>query len=164
MKNKIIGILSILLTIIIITGCEKNTLDLNDINTVTFGDLSFEIPKAFEKDENNSNDTIIQYDFSTKDKKNLCMLYFSKSDYVADDLKEEVKFCLLNNDDISYSTKNINGIEWTTGYLNGGKKRENHCYVVNHNNKRYEFQYSDFGSGDLCEKALNKIESSLRFN
>ena len=49
MKNKIIGILSILLTIIIITGCEKNTLDLNDINTVTFGDLSFEIPKAFEK-------------------------------------------------------------------------------------------------------------------
>ena len=102
---------------------------------------------------------------STDDNKNTCMMRFSKHEgYPSSNLKETVYEGLLMRDDIEYSSKTINGITWTTGYYTEGIKLFAYSYATNYNNTLYEFEFEDFGSGDLCNKAFEKIANSLRLN
>ena len=90
---------------------------------------------------------------------------FSKLEgYPSSNLKETVYVGLLMEDDIEYSSKTINGITWTTGYYTKGIKLFSYYYATNYNNTRYKFKFDDFGSGDLCNQAFEKIANSLRLN
>ena len=163
MKSILKGLFVLLMTIILTTGCKNNSLDVNNTKTITFKNLSAEIPSAFEKDNENSSEDFIQFEFSTDDNSNTCMMRFSKMEgYPSSDLKNTVYEGLLNRDDIEYSSKTINGITWTTGYYTEGVKLIAHSYATNYNNTLYEFEFEDFGNGDLCNQAFEKIANSLK--
>ena len=162
MKNAIKMALVIGIILIITTGCGNK--DLNKTKQITFKDLKVDIPTVFEKNDEFSDADLFQFGYDTDDNKNVCMMTLAKMEgYPSSDLKETVYEGLLRYNNIEYSTKTINGTTWTTGYYKASEKQINHYYATNYNNTLYEFSYDDFGSGDLCDKAFEKISNSLSF-
>ena len=162
--KKILTLFIVMITVVLLTGCSgENNKDLNKNINASLGDLTFELPGEFEKTEENSTNDRIVYDYQSDDNKNLCTLSISKSDYVSSDLNETIKTGYYGNEFDNISTKNINNNDWTFGSAVEDEKFSFHLYAINYNNKLYEVQYEDMGSGDLCAEYLDVIEENLHF-
>ena len=150
--------------VLVLSGCGKGgDVDFNDTETITFRDLTAEMPKAFTINNENSNNDIQFYSYNDKEKYNGCMLYFAVSDYPKSDMKEAIQEEFYNKNDWSYSEKTINGYKWSIGYREESVKFNQTYYVINKNGKEYALSYDDFGSGEKCADALKIIEKSLKF-
>lgn len=159
--KKILTLFIVMITVVLLTGCSgENNKDLNKNINASLGDLTFELPGEFEKSEENSTSDMIFYDYQSDDNKNLCMLSISKSDYVSLDLNETIKMGFFGNEEIDIVDKNINNNNWTVGIAT--EDGISH-YAINYNNKLYEINYEDMGSGDLCAEYLDVIEENLHF-
>ena len=162
MKKVLISLVTVI-SIFVVTGCGKVGTS-NELIQVTFGDLKFTLPSVFNKDTENSNEISLFYDYTSEDMKDGCMIHLFKSEYISDDLNETIKEGLLNRDGFNYTTKDINGKTWSVGSVIQSEKQKNYYYAINYNNNLYTIGYDDFGSGDLCEKYLSDIESSLKLD
>lgn len=164
MKNNVIKMfVFVILFVVFLTGCTTDDTEKNDeVISSSIGDLKFNMPVVFEKSKESSSD-IIFYNFDTSDNKNICLLDFSISDYPEDNLQEVIEDNLLHEDNINYSTKNINGEKWTVGYVKMSEKSISYSYAINYHNKLYQFDFDDYGSGNLCEDYRVMIENSLDF-
>ena len=162
---KKINLFVMILMVLILSGCGKNgNVDFNKTDTVTFHNLTLEIPKDFIKDSENSTNNIVFYSYDDTDKYNSCMLYLSLSNYPKSDIKKAIQDGFLGKTDFTYNEKNINGNKWSIGYREQSIKSSQSFYVINNNGKEYSLSYEDFGSGEDCAKALKVIENSLKFN
>ena len=162
MKKRLIYLIAII-SIFVITGCD-NSGTSNELIQVTFGDLNLTLPSQFNKDDANSDENSLFHDYTSEDMKNGCMIHLFKSEYISDDLNKTIKEGLLNSDNFNYTTKDINGKNWSVGSVIQSEKQKNYYYAINYNNNLYKISYDDFGSGDLCEKYLNDIETSLKLD
>lgn len=154
----------IVVMLLVLSGCGKGRdIDFNKTDTITFHDLTAEMPKAFNIDNKNSNNNMQFYSYNDDEKYNSCMLYFAISDYPKSDMKEAIQERFYGKNDWSYSEKTINGYKWSIGYREESVKYNQTYYVVNKYGKEYVLSYDDFGSGEKCADALKVIEKSLNF-
>ena len=162
-KKILLGIL-VLVALFTITGCGKGEdVDFNKTKTITFHDLTVEIPEVFTIDNENSDNVMQFYNYNDDEKYNSCMLDLSISNYPKSDMKESIQEGFYDKIDWSYSEKNINGNKWFIGYREESVKYNQTYYVINKNGKKYALNYDDFGSGEKCAEALKIIEKSLNF-
>ena len=161
---KKINLFVIVLMLLILSGCGKTgNVNFSKTDTVTFHDLTVEIPKEFTIDNDNGDEYIKFYSYDDDEKNNSCTLTLSMSDYPNSDMKETIKEGFMGETDFTYSEKNINGYNWSIGYREGSVKFNQTYYVINNKGKEYSLSYDDFGSGEKCAEALKVIEKSLKF-
>lgn len=161
---KKLSLIIMIVMVMVLSGCEKGEdVDFNNTETITFHDLTAEMPKAFTIDSENNDDYIIQYSYNDDEKYNSCMLYFAISDYPKSDMKEAIQEGFYDKKDWTYNEKTINGNKWAVGYREESVKLNQTYYVINKNGKEYVLNYDDFGSGEKCADALKIIEKSLKF-
>lgn len=164
--KKVLSISLILIIVLLLTGCgkEKDEVDLNKTKDITFYDLSFKIPEVFTRDEKNSDEDIIFFDYDSDTES--CMVSLSHSEYAEDDLKKAVEEGLFKEEGrtIEFFEKTVNGVTWSAGKYVRSQKTTHYYYVTNHNNESYDLGIDDFGSTGSCEKAKNIIVNSLKFN
>lgn len=158
MKKNICKVVMFITVVCLLTGCGKTVdddIDISKTSTINLKDLTLELPIAFKKvDEEN-------YELETNDNKNYCSLLLEQgSPY--DTIDEMLKITFSGVDNVDYSTKTINGNVWHIGTYSTSNKNKVTRYVIIYNNYEYMVSYEDFGSGTLCEEALNKIVNSLK--
>ena len=162
MKKNLFAVICISL---LLSGCGNGKdIDYNKTDTVTFYNLTFEIPTIFTFNSADSQDDIKFYSYEDSKKYNSCKLYVAVSNYPNTDLKKVVQNGLLGETNFSYNEKNINGYTWSIGYVEKSAKRNHTFYAINNNGKQYSISYDDFGSGEKCAEALKIIDKSLKFN
>jgi len=158
------SLLIMVVMLLVLSGCGKNRdVDFSKTETVTFHDLTVEMPKAFTVDEENSDEDMQFYYYVDDGNYNGCMLYFAISNYPKSNMKEAIQEGFLDKTDFTYNEKNINGYKWSVGYREESIKFNQTYYVINKNGKEYVLSYDDFGSGKKCAEALKVIEKSLKF-
>ena len=160
--KKIIGILGVLLLVLGISACGSKkgnnniNINLNKTKTMNLGQLKYEISEDYKLDEEYSNDTYHVY--GTREYP--CLIK----------LRESVEYDI---DDSYYSgtyineNVNINGFDWKhIEYKESIGKNANSIqgdYIINHNGKSYDFNYSYPDSYDACNKLVGIISNSLSF-
>lgn len=162
MKKKNLIILGA--AIIMLSGCGKGkNVDFSKTNTVTFHDLTLEMPEVFTVDNEDSTDTVQYYSYEDSEMNNMCMLSLNIISNTNYDAKKAVKNILIDDTNASYNEKEINGYTWTIGYKEETAKSSLTVYAINKDNNEYAISYIDMGSGDDCAKALKVIEKNLNF-
>jgi len=173
--KKGLKVIAILLVIFLLAGCKSkdSNLDTSKLKEDKFEDLSYQVPEAFEKvmddekldlGESSLHFSDYSYDYEKKGSNgkydDLCSMYFSYNEKsTANSLEEYAK---IFHEGQTGETKTINGVEWYV-VIEGDKKALDYNYYAKYNNKYYAVTYHDWGSDDLCGKALEKIEGSFRF-
>lgn len=163
MKRKLETIVIMILLVVSLTGCGgKNDKFFDKTKTLTFDELELNLPVSFEKYEEGSKEDLVGYSYLSEDGKDLCILTLSKINGVSSDLNETISLGLLFAPEINYYTKEINGNNWTMGYVVEDGKPTNYYYAINYNDKQYGVSYNDYGSSNLCRQYLDMIEVSLK--
>lgn len=165
MKKSLLIIILTIITITICTGCNKQGKELNlkETSTVTFNDLTIEIPKDFEKDALNNED---KSNFKLYYGDTYCSLYLNTYDsiYSENEKQEEIKQwinIIMESENENVPFKNINGHDW--GY---GEKNTNDIYYSSiYKGKKYtvNYKYEEEYSNGICEEAFEIILNSLNF-
>ena len=173
--KKLLSIIFVLFGVLLLAGCGSDKLDVSKTKSDKFGELSFEVPNAFTKEEDKETlkDSSITFsDFSyeyTKMASNgkfddMCSLSFFYTDTFPEYTVE--KYANIHHQNVKGTKKTINGVEWLafSEDFDGDGKMVDYYYYAKNGKKHYEVHYSDWGSGTECGEAMDGIINSLKFN
>ena len=172
MKKRLLLIPILIISIVFLSACGSKDLDVNKTKKDKFGTLSYEVPEDFSKEDvdeiKDSSLTFSTYQYvyenagSNGKLDDACSMSFFSS--VNENAKTKEEFAHIFKYEKDGRKKNINGTDWYIVKEEIASNMIEYHYFAKDNNKTYyEMDYSDFGSGTACEKALEKIENSLKF-
>lgn len=153
-------------------GSSEKKVDLNKTQKVTIGELSAEVPTAFEKSDQSSEDLMF-YDIKDYDYDlSVCSLTFDLDevykygDSIEEELGREFSSEFFQPSTINKTT--LNGREWTIAEAKSLEKDGGYylkgMYVTDYNNKRYTFEYTNYVAEKIsCATLVQKIANSLKF-
>ena len=167
MRKKIFILVVVVGAVLTITGCGTKPTDSNSVSAI-YQELSFNIPDYLEKSQKIEGDTdFYHWDDADGERKNSCSLsIFASTDYGTskeEKVKRDLEIYGGTSDEITITTKKINGTEWTIGSYTRGNTTY-FKYLTSHNGKVYTVSYDDVGSGNICGEAFDIISNSLKFN